>query len=92
MKNGTRYLALNCLNCFKKQFKNNSEFHTQYQKTIKENIEKGYPTKIKHENNRSQPFLVWTVCFLFGHVQEVTSFDNIDLTLNCQRQSLFKVK
>ena len=31
--------------------KNNPEFHTQYQKTIKEYIEKGHVTRIKNENN-----------------------------------------
>ena len=41
----SRFLSL------EKKFKNNPEFHKQYQRTIKEYIEKGHTTKIKDGNN-----------------------------------------
>ena len=46
-----RSLALSRFLSLEKKFKNNPEFHKQYQKTIKEYIEKGQATKIKDENN-----------------------------------------
>ena len=46
-----RSLALSRFLSLEKKFKNNPEFHKQYQKTIKEYIEKGHATKIKDGNN-----------------------------------------
>ena len=46
-----RSLALTHFLSLEKKFKNNTEFHKQYQKTIKAYIEKGHATKIKDENN-----------------------------------------
>ena len=46
-----RSLALSLFLSLEKKFKNNPEFHKQYQKTIKEYIEKGHATKIKDGNN-----------------------------------------
>ena len=43
-------LALSRFLSLEKNFKNNPEFHKQYQKTIKEYIEKGHAAKIKDEN------------------------------------------
>ena len=40
-----RFLSL------EKKFRNNPEFHIKYQKTIKEHIGKGHPTKIENENS-----------------------------------------
>ena len=46
-----RSLALSRFLSLEKKFKNNPEFHKQYQKTIKEYIEKGHATNIKDEIN-----------------------------------------
>ena len=46
-----RNLALSCFLSLEKKFKINPEFHTKYQKTIKEYIEKGHARKIENENN-----------------------------------------
>ena len=46
-----RSLALSRFLSLEKNFKNNPEFHKQYQKTGKEYIEKGHATKIKDENS-----------------------------------------
>ena len=44
-------LALCRLFSLEKKFENNPEFHKQYQKTIKQYMEKGHATKIKDKNN-----------------------------------------
>ena len=44
----SRFLSL------EKKFKYNPEFHTQYQKTIKEYIEKRHETKTKNEKQYKQ--------------------------------------
>ena len=51
-----------------------------------------FSTVLSLDLTRFQPFSVWTLYSLFGHLQCITSHDSIDSSLNCQGQCFFKAK